>query len=58
MKTITIGKEDARCLNIPAGVKVQIKKATVPPWSKSYEIYWKGEYAGRIHLREPQGAGR
>jgi hypothetical protein len=58
MKTITIGRDDARNLDLPAGVEVQIKPSKRKFWEKTHEVYYKGKYCGTTNLERPEGVKR
>ena len=55
MKTITISSEDARRLDLPAGVEVQIKPSKRKYWEKAHEVYYNGEYCGTVVLERVEG---
>jgi hypothetical protein len=55
MKTITIGRDDARNLDLPAGVEVQIKLSKRKFWEKAHEVYREGVYQGTTNLERPEG---
>ena len=57
MKTITIGRDDARRLRLPAGVQVQIKPSKRKFWEKAHEVYREGVYQGTLLLERPEGIG-
>ena len=58
MKTIAIGKSDARRLGLPAGVQVQIQPCKKQFWEKAHDVYYNGVYKGTTNLDQPNGAGR
>jgi len=58
MKTITISSEDARRLQLPAGVEVQIKPSKRKYWEKTHEVYYNGEFRGTVGLERLEEAGQ
>ena len=58
MKTITICREDARRLGLPAGAKVQIQLRKDKCCGKAHDVYYKGKHYGLLHLDHPEGVGR